>query len=301
MPARLFPWLSQIERAVRRKVDQPADEPGQPTWVQEEWWQHFNDAHRYIWERVSSLDRNFGIVVDDTITATAGSQTTALPTNLRLVRKIYRMDSLGGDEQAVIRVATFDELGGWCAGEAAAFRPTENDLYWAKPPKQDMPLRIVYSAYAPMLPHGCIQKFTSGTNLTLASYESDDDSDYTDLGTDGLYISEGTGCGTLLTPSLYDGCTKVLTVSPGVTVDDTSKYTSRPRLPIDAYDAYFYDCCARHVEKTQDERWQEFTAQREAKLRAMSTALQSLDRQEPLLTRDDMELGGHNDPAYDYF
>jgi hypothetical protein len=301
MPAKLFPWLSQVERAVRRKVDQPADEPGQPTWALEEWWQAFNASHRFIWERISSMDRNFGINIDDTLTAQAGAQTTALPGDLRVLRKVFAMDAARTCEQAVIRTASFDELGGWCAGEAAVYRPTENDLYWAKAPKQDIPLRVVYSANPPALPHGCIRKFTSGTNLTLASYESDDDLDYVDLGTDGLYLAEGRGCGAMPTPTAYDGCTKVLTINAGVTVDDTTKYTSRPKLPVDAYDAYLYDVCARLVEKTQDERWNEFVAEREAKLRAMATALSSLDRQETLYTRDDMEMGSHGDPIHDWY
>ena len=105
MPTKLFPWLSDVERAVRRKVDQPSDEPGQPTWALEEWNQTFNDSQRHIWERISSMDRNFGVQIDSTITAASGAQTTALPSNLRAVRKVYETNA-AGKVIAVIRSAS---------------------------------------------------------------------------------------------------------------------------------------------------------------------------------------------------
>jgi hypothetical protein len=295
--AKLFAWLSDVERAVRRKVDQPLDEPGQPTWALEEWNQVFNDAHRHTWERISSMDRNFGVKVDDTTTVAAGDTSTALPADLRTLRKVYTLNA-SGKVQSVIRAASFDDLGGWCANEAAIYRPSENDLYWAVPTTKAMTLRVVYEAYPPRLPHGCVAKLSSGVFIQLASYESDDDADYNSI---ELLMASGTGAGSTVTTSAYDAGSKVVTVTPAITVDTDTKYTSRPALPVDAYDAFFYDCCARLVEKLQDERFEEFVVQRERRFLQMATALASLDRQETLYTRDDTELGGHGDPAYDWY
>jgi len=297
MAAKLFPWLADVERVVRRKVDQPADEPGQPTWALEEWRQAFNDEQRFLWERISSIDRNFSVQVDDTITVSAGDTTTALPADLRMLKKVFVLGS-NNREERIIRTASFDELGSWSAGEAAVYRPTENDLFWAVPSRQNLSLRIVYSAYPPVLAHGTVAAASAGTTMKLAEYESSDDSDYANL---DLYIYAGTSAGSTRTGQSYVGATRVLTLDTALTVDTTSKYTSRPLLPVDAYDAYMYGVCARLVEKLQDERFAEFFAQREKKLMAMSTALQSLDRQEPLYTRDDMELGGHGDPILDWY
>jgi hypothetical protein len=295
MSVTTFRWLSDIERFVRTKVDQPVDEPGQPGFRWDaEFQQNANLSYRWVHERISSIDRNFGVKTT-TIAVSAGATTTALPASLRVLRKVFLLR--GTTPCAIIRLSSFDELGAWCPGTSAVFRPSEGDLYWTGRPRSAFSILVVYEEHPVPLIHGCALD-GGGSTIQLAEHESDQNDLH--VGTE-IRLTDGDGAGQERTGLLYNGLTKVLTVDSAWTSGTPTaqtRYTSKPKLPPDALDVLVWDVCARMAEKLQDEKWNEFVQERETKLKHMATALASLDRQEPQYARDAMELGGHGDPLY---
>ncbi len=292
----LFPWLSDIEPEVRAKIDENRGEPGQPKWSRQEINHAFNAEHKYLYERISSMDRDFNLLVDDTITVSAGDETTALPSNIRVVRQIFELDG-SGEVIRPVDVGAWHEMGGTCNREAL-YRPyPQAELFWLKKPSSNLTLRVVYGDYPPHLFHGCVQA-SSSTVLQVESFEPSTDD--LAIGRD-ILIYEGDGAGSERTVSDYDGGDREVTVSLAYSPLPTSRsrYTSRPDLPPDAKDAFVYGVCARLVEKFRDARFQEFTMQRMEKLNSAFTALNTLDRRGPLETYD-VDNFGHGDPDWDY-
>jgi len=291
----VFPWLSEIEDEVRAKIDQKRREPGQPKWDRAEINAAFNAEHRYLYERISSMDKSFNILIDDTITVAAGDQTTALPENVRAIRSLHELKN--GKVVRYIDVGEWHEMGGTCSREALYRAYPQSELFWLEPAQSAMTLRVVYSAYPPHLFHGCVQG-SGGSILEVESHELMSD----DAGVGrNILIYEGEANGQERTVSAYAGSTREITVSLAWTTLPTerSRYTSRPDLPLDAKDAFVYGVCARLVEKLRDARFQEFVMQRNEKLNSMYTALGTLDRRGPLETYD-MDAFGHGDPAWDW-
>lgn len=293
----LFPWLSEVEQVVLAKIDQKRSEPGDPGVGDDELNHVFNAEHRYLWERLSSMDRDFGITVDDTVTVSAGDQTTALPTDLRVLRQVYQLR--GGEVCRLIEVGSWHELQGSCHREAL-YQPDAGSpqIYWVKKPTSDMTLRLVYGAYAPHLFHSCVLSAGS-TTVALPTYETSTDSSGVSR---NILVDQGPGAGQERTVSSYSGADREITVSAAFSSGlptSRSHITSRPALPPDFFDAFVYGSCARLVEKYQDMKFAEFTAQRAEKLQAAYTALNTLDRRGPLETYD-MDDFGHGDPDWDW-
>jgi hypothetical protein len=296
MPAKEFPWLHEVELEVRAKIDENRGEPGQPKWSRAEISHAFNAEHRYLYERISSMDRDFNLLVDDTITVAAGDETTALPDGIRVLRSAFELDG-NGEVKRAVDVGAWHEMNGSCDREAL-YRPyPQAELFWLNKPSGPLTLRIVYGAHPPHLFHGCAQ--ASG-NLTLAVDSFEPRSDDEGIGRD-ILIYEGDGEGSVRTVSDYRGDDQEITVTASFSPLPTSRsrYTSRPDLPPDAKDAFVYGVCARLVEKFRDARFQEFTMQRMEKLNSAFTALNTLDRRGPLETYD-VDCFGHGDPDWDF-
>lgn len=294
--AELFPWLSDIEPIVRAKIDEKRFEPGQPKFDRQELSAAFNAEHRYLYERISSMDRDFNITVDDTTTVSAGDETTTLPSRIRVLRGVFEIDS-NGNVKRQIDVGRWHEMGGSCDREAL-YRPyPEGGLFWVNKPSSAMTLRVIYGAHAPHLFHGCVQA-SGSTVVQVEDYEPATDDRAIAR---PFLIYEGDAAGSERTVSDYDGSDKEVTVDTAYSPLPTerSRYTSRPDLPPDSVDAYIYGVCARLVEKHRDSRFQEFTMQRNEKLNSMFTALNTLDRRGPLETYD-VDDFGHGDPDWDW-
>jgi hypothetical protein len=297
MAVRNFPWLADIERSVRTKLDLPIGQPGRSAFdFNAEFVQACNDQYLYIWERISSTDRNFGIAIDDTVTASAGVEFTDLPATVRALRKVQRLDSQG-KVQGPVDVVTFDQQytnQPGCEG-AGLYLPDSNQIRWLEPFKAAQKLRLVFSEHPVTLFHGCCSGVGGATTIPLATHESVEDSLYV---AGQIYLYEGPGASDLRTGSGYVGRTRILTVSVAFTTTPTirTRYTSRPKLRYDTKDAFSYGVAARMLEKMQDERWVEYSERRETHLRHLTTAVMLTEREEPLHTRDASVTGGHGDP-----
>lgn len=297
MPARTFPWLSEVEAEIRAKVDSKRREPGQPKFDNQEMSAAYNGEHRFLHERISSMDRDFNVLIDDTLTVTSGSETTDLSviTGLRVIRALFELDG-SGNVCREIDVGPWHEMGGSCSREAL-YRPyPQADLVWLNKPQKTFSLRVVYSAYPPHLFHGCVQSAGSSI-LGVEGFEPISDGHGVNR---NILIYEGDASGSERTVSAYSGADREITVTAAFSPLPTqrSRYTSRPDLPYDAYESFVYGVCARLVEKFRDARFGEFIGMRDQRLHAMFTALNTLDRRGPLETYD-MEPFGHGDPEWD--
>lgn len=293
--AELFPWLSDLEPHIRSKIDEKRFEPGQPKFDRQELSAAFNAEQRYLYERISSMDRDFNLTIDDTIAVTAGTETTTLPSRIRVLRAAFELDGSGNVVRPV-DVGAWHEMNGSCDREAL-FRPyPQGELFWVAKPSRAFTMRIVYGAHAPHLFHGCVQA-SGATVVQVEDYEPATDDRATAR---PFLIYEGDAAGSERTVSDYDGGDREVTVDSSYSPlpTDKSRYTSRPDLPPDAADAFVYGVCARLVEKHRDSRFQEFQAQRGEKLNSMFTALNTLDRRGPLETYD-VDDFGHGDPDWD--
>lgn len=299
MAVRTFPWLADIERTVRTKLDLPAGEAGRaPFDFNAEFLQACNDSYLYIWERLSSTDRNFGITVDDTVTATADAEFTDLPATVRALRKVQRLDA-AGKVCGVVDVVSFDQQGSNASGHEGAglYLPDSNQIRWLEPFNSAQRLRLIFNEQPVTLIHGCISAVGGATTAPLGPHESIEDNLYQTL---SLHLYEGPGAGDTRTISSYVGRTRIATVSAAFSAVPTirTRYTSRPRLRYDAKDSFIYSVASRMLEKMRDERWLEYAERRETHLRHLSTAAMLTAREAPLPTRDASATGGHGDPYW---
>ena len=301
MPVKQFPWLADIERTVRAKVDLPADEPGQVGWSWDaEFSQACNDEYLHLWERLSSLDRDFGLTWDDTVTAMAGAETTDLPVAVRSLRKVFKLDA-AGKVCGQVDFVTLDQSDGCtnCCDGAGMYLPDTNQIRWLAPWEAAQPLRLVFNGHPVPLAHGCCSENGGAASLTLALHESLEDDAYNGL---LLRLAEGPGAGAERALTDYVGNTRIASINPATpfTVSPTTRtrYTSRPNLRMDAKNPFVYGVTARLLEKLQDERWIEYSERRETYLRNFQTAAMLTSKHEAFYTRDGSETGGHGDPAW---
>lgn len=293
MAASKFPWLSDLEPDILAKIDQKRRTPGQKSWDRAELSAAYNAEHKFLFERISSMDKGFSLTIDDTL-STDGTETTDLPAGCRALRQVFVIDSSGKVLRSVDVGAWHELVSGDCRREAL-YRPyPQADLFWTKKPPAGVLLRCVFDSYPPHLFHGCVQGAASSV-IQVESFEPIEDS--VSVGREFL-INENEGAGAVRTVTAYAGTTREITVSAAYTTIPTtrSRYTQRPALPLDSREAYFYGVCARLVEKFRDGRFEEFSHQRMEKLSAMFTALGTLDRRGPLDTYD-LDTFGHGDPA----
>jgi hypothetical protein len=302
MAVKAFPWLADIEPIVRSKIDLPVNEPGTRNFdFNAEFVAACNDQQLYIWERLSSTDRNFGLVFDDTVTATKDAEYTDLPAAVRALRKVQKLNT-AGQVCGVVDFATIDEQDDSHSGEGSGmYLPDSNQIRWLKPWDKDQPLRLVYNEQPPHLAHGCCSAVGGLTTAQLGAHESIEDDILNGL---QLLIYSGPGAGEKPTiasaAGSYVGRTKVATFTVAMTTATTmkSKYTCRPKLRYDTKDAFIYGVASRMLEKMRNEKWFEMSERREAHLRHLTTAAMLTSRESPLYTRDDSETGGHGDPFW---
>lgn len=285
-----FPLLSDCRIDVLRRIDQPEDDVGQLTWDPDvELNLAFRAEFRYLWERISSLDRSWGIKVS-TATITAGNRVVTLPTDLRKVRQVWFLS--GTDEDIAHESGSWELIGQ--QDYLFKFRPDLRELYYLKDPLRGGTLRIVYYYTPPDLVHGILRGY-AGNDALLGTYETTEDDRVNDR---TMYLYEGTGAGTNQAINDYTGATRTATFATALspTPDTTTRYTSRPELPWSAYDAFVYGVCSRLLEKLEDERWRIFESRREKHLQDLKTDVMQLDMVRPLQTLDDQDadhIGGY--------
>lgn len=301
-----FPLLSDLIAEIADAVDQPLDEPGQLTWTNpSEFRRTTNQAYEWCNREASSLDLNLNIVEADLAVA-AGDEYTLLPEDLRALRKVWRIDA-ASNRTNPITVGSWDRVDIY--RHDAIFIPRKPDpdpdldgrtaLRWTKDVSRAMTVHLVYEASVIPLAHGCVMDY--GVNLgdslvVLGEHEPADTGIYQGL---RLWFPKGAGEGQNGVAATYDGPTRTATIDPALAValDDTTVYTSRPALHRDMRDAYFFDVCARLVEKLDEKRMQNFKAERQRCMQQMHDALARNDRQSPILTRDDSGTS-YADPYY---
>jgi hypothetical protein len=299
MAVRTFPWLADVEKIVRGKLDTHAGVPGQGAFdFDKEFLAACNDQYLYIWERLSSTDRNFGITFDDTLTVTADAEYTDLPATVRSLRKVQKLNS-AGKVCGAVDVVTFDQqTSSESLSEGAGlYLPDSNQIRWLAPWRAAQKIRLVFNEQPVMLIHGCAASIGGVKALPLASHECIEDDMYNGQ---VYYVHEGPCAGDTRTVSDYTGLTRIVTptVNHSTIPTTRTRYTSRPKLRYDARDAYIYGVASRMLEKMQDERWIEFSERRETHLRHLTTAAMLTAREAPLYTRDASDTGGHGDPAW---
>lgn len=292
-----FPYLSDCQGDVLGKIDQPEDEIGQLTWDPEaEINRAFRAEFKYLWERITSLDRNWGLKFTDSLSQVAGTRTIQLPTDCRAVRAIYTINNVGGQESSNYGGGNLSELG--IENKAWIYLPEQQQVYLTRDPRSNENLRVVYLYDPPELVHGKIREQFSSTQWALAWHETTEDDR---PNTRQAYVYKGTGQGQLATIDDYRGYDRRATVSGAATaLDDTSYITSRPELPLGAYDAFIYGVCARLLEKLEDDRYQAFEYRRETHLHHLNTEVMNLDRSNPIQTLDESP-SAHQDPLWDWY
>jgi len=299
MAARTHPWLADIARTVRAKIDQPNDEQGQMSWsFDAEFTSAANDEYDYLWERVSSQDRNFGVVWDDTVSVASGDETTDLPVACRALRRMFFRR--GTDICGAVQVGVIDEMGAGGCSPSAIYMPDDNAIRWTRPWTSAQDFRVVYCRHPIPLVFGCVSTASGALTIALGDHESVEDDMY--VGLEILAYGDGAPCsGQSRTISGYSGSTRVATVSVawvGTPPDERTKYASRPSFRWDFKDAFTYGIISRMMEKHQDERWMEYTTRREQHLRHLQTATMLTAREQAMETLDTSDTGGHGDTLW---
>jgi len=307
-----FPLLSDCAAEIWRKLDQPEDETGQLTWDPDiELNQAFRSEFRYLWDRISALDRSWGVKVS-TVSVTAGTRAVVLPTDCHKIREVWE---LRGDKEDINHASgRWDQLGQ--AEYTFKYRPDLRELYYLKSPTASVTLRIVYYYTPPELFHSRVQE--DGTRVgptgttytytgTLGSQESTENGRL--VGRDA-YAYGGTGAPGIGAVTAWNGVTKQVTVTVDTSDSDYSDYgsawdgttllTCRPELPKSAYDAFIYGCCARLLDKLDDDGWRIFEARRERSLAQLATDVMQLEMTDPIQTNDSTS-GSHGDPLDEFY
>ena len=294
MAAKAFSWLSDLIGEIRTKVNQPESDPGQLSWDASEFAFACRQEQDYLWERLSALDKDFGITIDTSLSVTANSRTFTLPTNCRMLRRVVQIDTSGNEVAGgALYDAKWEEL--YESERACKYLPDANQLYFAMAPSATYPVKVVYGRHPVPLCHGIVQSGAS-TTITLQDHELNEDDALNGL---VIRIYDGTGQGQEKAVTDYDGATRVATTAAWSPVPDgTSKYTSRPELPWDLKQAFIYGVAARLVEKLHGETdiVRVYFSQREKHLLHGRGGAAALKRQSPKLIRDAYDDNGFADP-----
>jgi hypothetical protein len=290
------PWLSTFAKRVQTKLDQPETDPGQLTWsFDEEFSQAADGALRYTWERLSSLDKNFGMTINTALSVTAASRTFALPTDCRMLRKVVEIDGAGAEiSGGEIVMGTWEDLG--ASERMAVYQQDVKQLYFMRVPTRSYSVKVIYGREPLPLAYGTAQS-VGATSMALAAHERDEDDAFN--AQTFRIRSATTGQGQTKAASDYDGVTRTITVTAWSPVPTgVVKYDTKPDLPTDATDFFLYDICGRMAEKLQDERLVlSFQNEREKHLAHFQQAASSYERRSPLLIRDAYGDVGFADPA----
>lgn len=248
------PYLADLIRRVKNKVDQEATAPGTPSFTDQEIVEAANDTQAELVSDLIALDKNFQMYVDTSYSVTSGTRTLTLPTDLTYLRKVVELDGSGNEVLGgEIYSAYWEDLGR--SQQQAIFLPQGLSganqyagpmLYFTRTPTRSFSVKLVYGFEPLPLLHG-VAVDGGATSIQLADYESYQDSVYVNQ---DVYIFKGTGAGQSKTITAYVGSTRIATVSAWSTVpDDTSQYTSRPNIPNSATEAFIYGMTARLLEK----------------------------------------------------
>ena len=101
--------------------------------------------------------------------------------------------------------------------------------------------------------------------------------------------------GTITVPGNTEIDSDVNEINIAPVANDTV-YTTRPKLPIMAEDAFVYDVASRLLQKLQDERWVQLARDRDTYLKDLRQTIKLADRQQAKTTRDDAGYSGFADP-----
>jgi hypothetical protein len=287
-----FPWLIDVERAVRHALDSPPGQAGQMSYSEEEREIAFNDATNDIRTRIAQIDRHYQSEFSDVAVA-AGAQEVALPTRLRFVRKAKRL--VGGRPVENLFVATGEDFGNDEPWVSALYRPDKNTLYFTTPAASAFTLRVYHGTWSvPLLNTRIV--VAGGSTAQLQPHEPFEDDVF--VGLSVMACKQGVP-NQERTVTDYDGATKTITVGSAWSVvpDKTFKLTSRPDLPWDAREPFKYAVAARLYEKNDERQAQKFFGLRDESIRQMVSALVAADRQAPLTTLDLAGFNAFQDPA----
>ena len=293
-----FPWTADTMRTILRKVNQPLDRPGQPSWDEEEWSQALNQAYGDLHREIANMDRRYEQVQVDVVIP-AGTTSYALPARNKALRFARVLDA-NGRTRHVIRRGLPEEQSTEPGDRLGVYFPALNTILFSMPLTAAITVNLWYSAYYIPLIHGAVIS-GGGATAELEEYESVESSLY--IG-QSVLVYEGLGKGQERTVSGYNGATRTITVSVAWTSvpDDTSRLCSRPDLPWDAKDVFQNYVIACLYEKTDEKSHAKFMGLAQKGLNRMTAALNISDRQSPDQTYDQNLNGGWGDPAgfYNY-
>lgn len=294
MALRDFPYIADLIPVIKDTIGQPEGDEGIPTYSDSEIFRKCQEEYLDLWQVCCDVDKNWGIKVDSSLSVTSGTRTVTMPSDCRAIRKITEIDSSGREVGRPLESGMWDDMG--LVHDIYVYHPLDNVIYFSMLPDRTYTIRVTYYYHPPSIVHGLARDGGSST-IQLGDHEPVEDDVLNGL--DTFYIYAGTGIGQGRTISDYSGSTKTATVSVAFSpspVGLSSKYTSRPKLPRDARDAFVFGVCNRLVAKLHDERYPGFRADYEKAVERLKTSLAGYERSTPKVVRDDSGLGPHCDP-----
>jgi len=298
MTALLFPWIEDLDRAVREKVLQPRSQTGQPRWTEREFEQAYNKAYVYLHREIGIFDRDYQSTTVDLVIP-INTVSYPLPARTSFVRFIVELGADGRARQIIGRGLPEDiAREGWSWNKKVIYYPDQNVLYFTQKTTQPFTIRLIYGSYYVPLIHGAARVF-GGLTMRLADYSSIENALYVGL---AVRLVEGPGAGQEATVTAYNGNTQTVTVdTPWSPVgNDTTRYTSRPDLPWYAKDVYEDLVLACLYEKTDEVKSQKYQGLVAQTLNRMRTAIKEQARNAPDELFDQNLNGGWGDPADQY-
>lgn len=289
-----FKWLWDIERILLDKLDQYLEDPGE-TWTLRERSRAFNAVHKRMHSRLTTLDKNFGMVESDAITAASGDTFTSLPTDIHSLRAAYVLDG-SGEIERWLEVGEWHELGEapGCASEALYQPYPTPRLRWMRKLDAATPLKLIYYQTPPELLHTCVVS-GGATTVEIESWNSTQDDIFNGL---AVRVPTGAGAGQETTLTDSNGADHTVTAASwSPQLDETSFLTSRPSLPLAAENAYIYGCLVWLTDKLQDERFDEFKIEYLDLMRELETDISTREMRSPDRLIDDYPYG-HGDPRW---
>ncbi len=296
-----FPLVSDLEATWLQMLGQEEDEQG--TWGTAQVARAANSAYKTVWRQVS--DHCSGVFLNETdLSVSSGENVTQLPADFATFKEAQRLGP-DGIECGHITVVTVSEAGRWYGRDAFILFPlgyqgaTTASLRWAgRCTSEAIDFRIWYEPRPLHLLHGCLQS-GGGGQLVLAKHEP----------TGACVVGQtfetvaGTGCGQVIEAASWNGCLKLVVPTEGLasTVDPTTRYSSRPHLPIQMEEAFHWESIVQLAYGLQDERLPDFKQERDRKFEDLPVGLELLQRSDQDTITDDTGTGSFGDPAGAYY
>lgn len=297
-----FPTLYEILEEVRDLVEQSRGRSGSGTWSEAEFSRAATSSARWLINELVSMDGKYQVAETDiTVAADAGQIAAAsLPADMVGIENLFRIDSQGNNI-GVIPPGTLADRG---RRMTRVWFPTDHKIQFMLDDHEAMTVRLMYTFKPLPLVHGICEDGGSDS-VQLADYETHRTGA---LIGQTIILAHGTGAGQEGTCLTYDGPTRTVTLdadwtglsgsSPVSPVGSDTIYTTRPKLPWFAEDAFVYDIACRMLQKLQDERYLLLFPEREKFVKDLKQSVKSpADRQRARRTADHAGFTGFCDPA----